>query len=254
MKSSTKAVVAAVWFLGLHLFPLSVLAATATDSTEIDPETIKENIKRRIEQVVKTQKTETQKKTAFLGTLNSVTTNSFSIQTPEGEVKQASNAAFIAVVELPKSKEIKFEDISIGDYIAALGYLNETTKVLDVRRILVLRNPPEASPRKTAYGIITSIDAKKNVMKMKSPKSSDELSFKISAKTSIQVTADGIRKQSIELKSIPINSQTIVIYTPPKSTTDNSVATSVLIKSTAVFPSPSASPIASPSPSPKSKS
>ncbi len=220
----------------------------ASSSPDIDPEMIRENIKKRIEQAAKSQAETDRKKTAFLGTLNSVTTNSFSLETAQGGVKQASTSAYTTFVDVNnKGKELKFEDVSLGDYIAALGFLDEDTKVLDARRILVLRASPTLPTKKSFFGTLQKVDFKKSTLTIQNPKSNQEKTVTFTSKADFFAMTETSRKTVITSKDVPLNALVIITYTPKASGTGEVMST-LLVKSN-IAPAPSPSP--SPSPSPK---
>ena len=240
-----KKIIIALLFLLSISFPITPLfAATpkpSSESAEIDPETIKENIKKRIEQAAKSQPQDLKKKTAFLGTLSSITTNSFVLETEQGGAKQASTSAATTVIELPRNKEIKFADVSIGDHITALGFINETTKVLDARRILVLKEPPVKPSKKTAFGSIVETDFKKSLLTINVPTNEQSLTFKVNSKTKFSLSDGSITVNKADLKTATLNSKVAIIYQPAENGKGTPVATTVLYKSDLPLPAASAS-------------
>lgn len=245
----------ALVFSMFSIVNMSVYAApeTGTDSADINADMIKENIKKRLEQVVKNQNTDSKKKVAYLGTISSITTTSYMLETNQGDVKQASTSANTTFIELSKNKEMKADDVAIGDYVAMLGFENDTLKVLDARRVLVLKTPPSAPRYKTAYGMITKIDVKKNTLTFQLAQSSDTKMFKISTKTPVFLTDGSVRRNEIDIKDITLMSQALIVYDPVESTNKAAINTgvSVLIKSSTPIASPSPSPSVKPTPSPK---
>jgi hypothetical protein len=247
-----KKILLAILLLCLSTKPLFAISPSpsASPSGDIDPEMIKENIKKRIEQVVKSQTDSDKKKIAYLGTLSSETTNSFTIETTQGGVKQASTSAYTTFIDVAnKNKEVKFEDVSLGDYVAALGFLNEDTEVLDARRILVLRATPDKPAKKSFYGTIEKIDAKKSTITIINAKQNLTKVFSYTSKTDSNSQTESSRKTPIAIKDIPVGTKVIVTFTP-KSSNEGEIITTLLVKTPAqTVPSPSPSP----SPSPKAK-
>lgn len=226
--------------------------ATPTGSADIDPELIKENIKKRIEQAIKNQNTEaSKKKVAFIGTLSSVTKNSFNLESASGSIKQASTSATTVFIDLPSNREMKAADVSIGDYLAALGFLNEDTKVLDARRILVLAAPPQLPIRKPVYGTISAIDLKKNSLTLTKSKNGEVVTVVVTAKTNLTVTDGSPHVTSISLKDLKLQAPALIMYLPGKTDKEVNTATTILTYTKTATPSPS--PKASPSPTPKPK-
>jgi len=205
---------------------------TATDSSQIDPNTIKENIKKRIQQVVQNTKADTiQKKTAYLGVINSITPNSITIEDAGGGTKQASTSGFTSYIDTSSKKTLKREDASIGDYVAALGFIGKDTEVLDARRFLILRSPPKNPEKTSFYGSISQIDLKKNRLYLTNNYSSQSRIFSLSAKTdSFLTNPNGLTNKSIELKDIALNQSALVIFKPTGSTESAIPAEIILVK------------------------
>lgn len=205
----------------------------ATSSNSIDPDSIKENIKKRIEQVIKDQKTDRpQKPIALLGTVSSITPNSITIETVKGDVEQASTSAITQYVETKTSQPVKREDASIGDFVAALGFMESNVEVLDTRRLLILRDPPTTPQKTSFFGTITAIDTKKNQVEMADPQKPETTKlFTINAKTSISATADNsLTNPDLSIEELNIGQRTLVIYTPATASTSASLAHTLLIK------------------------
>lgn len=241
----------------IHMSSVSALVITpppATSGADIDPELIKENIKKRIELAIKNQNTEaSKKKIAFIGTLSSVTKNSFNLETASGGVKQASTSATTVFIDLPRNREMKADDVSIGDYLATLGFLNEDTKVLDARRVLVLPAAPELAPRKSIYGLISAIDLKKNSLTITQLKDQGDITLQVSTRTDISLSDGSPHVASINLKDLKLQSPTLVIFLPGKTDKEVNTATTILTYVPAPSPKTSPSPSPSPTPSPKSQ-
>lgn len=231
-------------FLIIPLFCLlTVFAAAgyaaeddASGSSDIDPDTIKENIKRRIEQVARDQKTDKlEKKIAYLGIINSMTPNSISLETTDGNVEQASTSADTVYIETKTSKEVKREDASIGDFVAALGFMKNGVEVLETKRVLILRDPP-ARPKKTSFfGSITSIDTKKNRIALTNPADNQTKTFSLSTKSQVSVSQpNSLTNQDITIEELNLGQLALVIYnpTPNSASTSASPADTVLIKQT----------------------
>lgn len=196
----------------------------ATESADIDSEAIKENIKKRIQEVIKNQTADGKKKIAITGTISTITTNSFSVETEQG-VRQASmSATATTVVELPGNKEVKLDDVGIGDYVAALGYIPETNQVLDARRLLILRTPPVKPVLKPFYGILQNVDLKKKSLEVENAKLNEKQSFVVSTKTDLLLKDPWGREEEITLKDLPVNTPVLILQ-------DESKVISVTVKS-----------------------
>jgi len=201
-------------------------------ASQIDDDQIKENIRKRIEQVVNISKTQTdQKKTAFLGTLDSITPNSILLETDEGSTIQASTSASTVYINMNTNKEVSREDASIGNYIAALGFIHSDLEVLDARRLLILDAPPEVPEKTSFYGTIETITDNKSQFELKHPQNGELKLFKFNSKTSFLLSDPaGLTNQELDSDEIEAGQLALVIYEPASSSTSASLADIVLIK------------------------
>lgn len=122
---------------------------------------------------------------AFVGTLKSIANSTLTLETKDG-VKQAKASTESAIIRASKtaSKEIKFEDIAIGDLTVAMGYLTEND-VLDAKRIIVSETTEKPITRKAVYGTVQEVDLKKRTIELKQIKDSQIISLTISSKAKI---------------------------------------------------------------------
>jgi len=122
---------------------------------------------------------------AFVGTLKSISNSTLTLET-KGGVKQAKTSTESAIIRTNKttSKEIKFEDIAIGDLTITMGYLTEND-VLDAKRIIVSETPEKSITRKAIYGTVQEIDLKKKTIELKQIKDSKVIILTINSKTKI---------------------------------------------------------------------
>jgi len=106
-------------------------AEKATQSSRIQE--IKEKAQERVLAIK-----EQAKKRAFWGKLTEINNSTFVLETPEGKkhVKTESETQFFL-----GKKEIKFEELEIGNFIIALGFLSEN-KTLEGKRIISLEKAP----------------------------------------------------------------------------------------------------------------
>lgn len=205
----------------------------STSSSEIDPDTIKENIKKRIEQVIQEQRSDKpQKKVALLGTIDSITPNSIIIETTDKSIKQASISAQTVYVQTATNKIVSREDASIGDFVAALGFMQPEIDVLDARRLLILGKAPAPPPKTSFYGSITAIDTKKNRLELTNPSTNETKLFSISPKSPIEITqTNSPTTTKITLEELNLKQLALVIYTPATASTSAHPMTLMLVKS-----------------------
>ncbi len=128
----------------LLLLPVGVLAQNTATS---EAERLREKVRERVEAAKKDPK-------AYLGVISDKTETGLEIKTESGEIEQISILPDVtAFVRLGKSSTtIKFTDVAIGDFVAAMGFRNGN-EVLDATRVLVTTEP-EKIERKAFLGII----------------------------------------------------------------------------------------------------
>ena len=135
-----------IFVLGFSL----VSAQTSTDSAD-DSDPIRERVQEKIDQILSNPK-------AFLGSITDLTDTSIQIRNNSGAIEQISVDEETSYVKLDgTSEDIAQDDVAIGDYIIAMGYLNDE-EVLDSTRILVTTQP-EPLTRFTAYGIVQDLES-----------------------------------------------------------------------------------------------
>lgn len=91
------------------------------------------------------------------------------------EIKQISIPTSVTFTKMQKgeSKNIKISDVAIGDYIVAMGFINNN-QVLEAQRILVT-DPLEPTGRIARLGTVTSITKTKFKMKIPSQETETEV-------------------------------------------------------------------------------
>lgn len=218
----------------------SQTSETATDSSNLDYDLIKENVKKRIQEVVKDKASNlTKEKASYIGTLKSIAGNTLSIETNQA-IKLASVSAQTSFVRLPNLTKATIDDLSLEDYVAALGYL-EPGEVLNTRQLIIHRSPLSPSTYQTAFGQIESYDPKKYLLVITNPKNNQPTTVVISRKAIVRTTTqDSDLPQDISrTDSLPAGAQTVIIYLPPETNDDDAVAYHVLVK----LESPAAPPV-----------
>lgn len=188
MKLNKAIALAAALMTMLVLSPLFLPAHSQDDTETASPgaqedQTIRDNVRRRIEQVVQSgQDTESPTlNSAIIGTLDSRTQNTLSIMTREG-LQLASTSAQTNFVDAD-SQTLDLEDLSIGDFIASLGVLEADTDVLVTYRVIVQNEAPETQLNQPFYGILTTIDEDSDMLTIINPDTNTSQSFQIDADT-----------------------------------------------------------------------
>jgi len=93
---------------------------------------------------------------SILGTITDITKTSIQIRTSSGEISQiaiSDDTSYASTVQT--SKEITFEDVAIGDFVAAIGPLDDD-EVINAERIIV-SSPPAESDIVIAYGQVDTL-------------------------------------------------------------------------------------------------
>jgi len=151
----------------------SVYAEDSTDSAD----SIRDKVKEKIEQVLNKPK-------AYLGTVTDKTEDTLQIKNFKGEIQFVSvESDQTSLASVGKTtKAIKYDDVAIGDFIIAMGYMaseDESEKtngdsVLETKRILVTE-PIEPTKRKIVFGNVVSIE--KKILTLKSGEEEFQFEF-----------------------------------------------------------------------------
>lgn len=121
---------------------------------------------------------------AILGAITDITETSLQIRTSDGEISQVAlsgNTSYVSTVQT--TRDISFEDLAIGDFVAALGQMDETD-VLSAQRIIV-SSPLEENTDVIAFGTVQTLTNRDFIVR--NDQSGDEWS--IDATDSPTVTA-----------------------------------------------------------------
>ena len=126
--------------------------STPANQNATEESEIRQKVIEKVEQALKNPK-------ALLGVITDISTNTLQIKVPSGEIQQMSVLSNATIVKIGKvSKEVKFSDIAIGDFVAGMGYKNEND-ILEVSRVLITE-PLEEFIVKAAIGKVSSVDKK----------------------------------------------------------------------------------------------
>ncbi|MBU0619030.1 hypothetical protein KKD62_02215 [Patescibacteria group bacterium] len=154
----------------LLLFTLCSLLFTpfiqAQSPTPEASDEVKEKIKERLEENVDEDvdkvkslvddQTSQLVKRGFPGKLKNITTDTLLIEIAD-EVKQASFSEETVFVKSPGNNQLNPEDLAVGDFIIAMGFLNDTG-VLESKRVVVTTEPKPAPARQLLWGKVKEID------------------------------------------------------------------------------------------------
>jgi hypothetical protein len=157
---------------------------------------------------------------AYIGTVTDITDSTVQIKTTTSEINQVSISADATTVinsTGTTSKTVKTTDIAIGDFIVAMGYIDENS-VLSAQRILI--TDPITEPKITISEAKVA-SATKKVLTVNTISDNTEVSVQPNTKTDIEAVKDG---KSVSAKFSSISVGDVIIYVV---TMDDKGATSV---------------------------
>ena len=232
------------------LFTFYFPAYAQEDSSPSGTDAVRDKVRKTIENLVKKPK-------AVIGSLDSVTDStlkiktSSAIKTEDGKfvlVATNKDTKYIKTIK-GKQTEVKFVDLAIGDFIAALGYKNGDD-ILSSQRVLAFDETPFLQ-KQVIYGKIET--NKKGVLTIRHLKTAEIWTVETSAKTEIAKKLDG----KIEAKEIEEGDRIVAVGILNTKKDKTLVATLIQVipgsKGTprpTINPSPSPKVSAKPSPKP----
>lgn len=206
---------------------------SASPSGQLDLDTIKENVKRRIQEVVNLNDTSqnTLKPTAYMGVLTSIANFTLTIETNEG-ISLASTSAETNYISLPDNDSIEYEDLSLENYVVALGYLDDAL-VLDTKRVIiedeVLSDPATSS----LYGL--TIPSEDNDILIQNPLDNTQFTCEFTRSTVIESIDNDTRVEIEEEDILPLT-PTMIVYEPDEDEPDTLYCRAILQHSSAPVP------------------
>ena len=153
-----------LFLLSLILFllplPTKTFGQTPTvEETSIASESASEIRKQAQEKILSLK--EASNRRAFWGDLKEINNSTLLLENPKGErrIKTDEGTEFFS----GKTK-IKSTDLEIGNFIIALGYLDENSTLLAKRIISVKTAPKPATRRFVAYGIVSDVSEDEEIL------------------------------------------------------------------------------------------
>jgi hypothetical protein len=206
-----------------------VYAQSATESGSPDLYQVTENVRKRIQDVVKDKSLlSLSQETAYIGTLQTITNNTLSMLTDEG-TQLASLSSKTKLIKLPSYQTILPTDLSIDGYLAAVG-TPQADRVLDTIQIITQDAPPLAATDKHFYGLITQYSTDSNLLTLQNLQTNQSQTFLVGRKTALnQWQTDGTKKLIKRTQTLPLNNPAIVIYSPAASPDGGDLALDVLL-------------------------
>lgn len=228
--------------------PKASPTSTASATPASNGKSIRDNLRERVEEKLNKL---SNKPRAFVGKITQISNSSLILQTKENtkQVKISEDTTIIQV-SAKGQKTINESDLAVGEYVVAMGII-ENKDTLSATRILTMTENPLRA-RQPVYGVVQSTD--KGTFTVKHPKKDETWTVKTSSSTRVTVKADGkIEKTSVD--AVAVEDRIIAVGEPVKNTTNTITAKLLhvipgaahgLLKS----PTPSASPKATKSPAP----
>lgn len=239
MKMNNKSIFAATFFFGLTLtlgqIHSGVFAQESTDSaTTVDPETVKENIKKRIQEVVTEGQNVLGLQTAikgWTGQIETITTDTITL-TSEDQTRLVAINTDTAIVRA--GKDAKLADLSIGDFVIAMGS-PDSNGILNTLRLVASDEEPDKPKQRVIYGPITEINIKKNTLMVDSGEGTNTLTLSKTSKLT-----ENLPEESFKIDLLNSGDEAIIIYTVDDK--DPSLFNLVRLHRTKAVPTPSPSP------------
>ncbi|MFV1917048.1 MAG: hypothetical protein ACC618_00970 [Patescibacteria group bacterium] len=157
---------------------------------------IREKVQEKIEERRKRAK-------AYIGTITDISEDTIQIKSGQGEIQQiaASDEQTSFVKIGTKNQSLDYDEIAIGDYIIAMGFIN-SNDVLNARRFLVTDPPKTATPEAYMVRVSEINDGKITTNEIST---NDEINLEVDKNTLITVSEEGgfseIELEDIETKS-----------------------------------------------------
>lgn len=196
----------------LSFFTLTVQAvsptpeASPTVAEEVKEirETVKEKVREKLDEVKKGQKR------AFVGEILKITNSTLVLDTRRGE-KQTQVAKDAAILSL--GKKIEFEDLEIGSFAMAMGYLDEDG-TLQSQRVVVTTKPKKPA-RQVAFGKVTDI-SQQDIITVNNEKKGIIYTIEVTSETKITKKVED-KIQKVEVDEIEEGNVLVAIGTPEEN-------------------------------------
>jgi hypothetical protein len=206
--------------------PSTVASQSASTSADIDE--IKENVKQRIQDVVKIkgEKSIILTPIAFTGKLLSLANDTLTIETISG-VKLASVSASTTYAKLPEGTLTQLDEVAIEDYVLALGYLNGTD-VLDTRRVLTQKTIPTPSEKRSLYGKL-SYNEEEDLFSLTPYDSQDPLTLRYNRNSDIFYETSLDQRLPFDADDpVPTNAVALAIFSESSNSNPSLVSTMLI--------------------------
>jgi hypothetical protein len=146
---------------------------------------------------------------AYIGTVTDIADSTIQIKTTDSQIEQiAIGGTGITVVNTQgtTNKNLKLTDIAIGDFIVAMGYVNEKS-VLSAQRILVT---DPVTPKSISVSLSKAIDSTKKILDVTGVKDGQKVTITPDKNTGVESFVSG-KTKAIKLTDIKSNDLIITI-------------------------------------------
>ncbi|MDO8599895.1 MAG: hypothetical protein Q7R44_00585, partial [bacterium] len=120
--------------------------STPSGSTSTSSSSIRDKVREAIENL-------TNKPRAVLGNLEQISDTTLQIKDDDGKLKQVAttiDTKYAKISKAGKKTEIKFTDLALGDFVAALGFKNGND-ILEAKRVIIYEEKPTLG-REAVFG------------------------------------------------------------------------------------------------------
>lgn len=206
---------------------------------------IREELKERVQERLQLLK----KPKGFAGKIIKIGQNSFTLETKVKtiEVFVDEETKFIGV----KRQEITFNDLKVGDFVIAMGYINEEEN-FQAKRVVVTPQPKPLL-RRAIWGTVDDISSEEKIITLKNTKKGLIYTIEITSETKITKKIDKNVKL-VDFSEIKVGDRIIAVGTLKQNQTNTIIAKIIhVIPGKALGPKSSPNPLTTPtlSPSPE---
>lgn len=198
-------------FYILHSTPLVFARPPLDDVNGSTPSAVKE-IRDKVKEMVR-QKIEEVKmgqKRAYFGEIIKIDAGLITISSPIGKEWQIVTSDQTKIIGRGR-KETKIEDLKIGDFIIAMGYIS-SDGILEARRLVII-NKPKPLARQVAFGKVTDISPEEKILTVRNEKK--DLTYTVLVVSNTIITKKvGIKIQKVSFDKIEKGDRIVAIGTP----------------------------------------
>lgn len=180
---------------------LAAPTAAQQESTSSVRDLVREKVKEKLENL-------TRKPTATVGILEQITDSTLEIKTKENKALLASTTkdTLYFRISAGKKKEIKFDELILGEFVVAMGFRNGN-EVLEAKRVVTHDKSPIVN-KHSVYGVVKATD--KSTLTVEHPKTRETWTVKTSSKTTVTAKVDS-KMQEVGFDAIKIGDRVTAV-------------------------------------------